>query len=113
MTRSEDNPTIQIRANGRTLATAEVHPTGEAGVVHSDLHVESGHLPVGTRTRLVDALLEHPDVDHADRLLATMPLGDTEMLARVRERCDDVEAHAAGATKIVAARLEHRVTTTS
>jgi phage shock protein A len=41
-------------------------------------------------------------------MLATMPLGDTEMLDRVRERCDDVEARAAGATKLVEARLEPR-----
>jgi hypothetical protein len=99
---------ILIEAEGRTLASAEVHPTDDAGVVHSDLHVESGHLPVGTRSRLVDAVLNDPDVDHADRLLATMPIGDTEMLDRVRERCDDVEARAAGSTKLVEARIEHR-----
>ena len=106
MARSE-LPTILIETDGRTLATAEVHPTGTAGIVHSDMHVESGHLPAGTRSRLVDAVLAHPDVDHADRLVATMPLGDTEMLARVRECCADVEAHAAGATKLVEARV-HR-----
>jgi hypothetical protein len=106
MSRSDDNPTIRIEADGRTVATAEVHPTDDPGLVHSDLHVESGHLPGGTRTRLVDAVLEHPQVDEADRLLATMPLGDTEMLDRVRERCDGVEARAAGATKLVEARLE-------
>ena len=104
MARSE-LPTILIQTDGRTLATAEVHPTGTVGVVHSDMHVESGHLPAGTRARLVDAVLAHPDVDQADRLVATMPLGDTEMLARVRERCDQVEAHAAGATKVVEARV--------
>jgi hypothetical protein len=109
MTRSEEHATIHIEVDGRTLASAEVHPTDDAGLVHSDMHVESGHLPVGTRSRLVDAVLTHPDVDHADRLLATMPIGDTEMLARVRERCDDVEARAAGATKLVEARIEHRV----
>jgi hypothetical protein len=107
MTRSADHPTIQITTDGKTLATAEVHPTDDPGLVHSDLHVESGHLPTGTRARLVDAVLAHPEVDHAERLLATMPLGDTEMLDRVRERCDDVEAHAAGATKLVRARIEH------
>ena len=88
MTRSADRPTILIEMDGHTLATAEVHRTDVAGVVHTDLHVESGHLPAGTRARLVDAVLAHPDVDHADRLLATMPLGDVEMLERVRERCD-------------------------
>jgi hypothetical protein len=108
MTRSDDEQIITIEENGRTLASAEVHPADRPGVVHSDLHVESGQLPGGTRTRLVDAVLEHPQVDEAERLLATMPLGDTEMLDRVRERCNDVAAHAAGATKIVEARIEHR-----
>jgi hypothetical protein len=107
MTRSADHPTIQIEAEGKTLASAEVHPTDDPGLVHSDMHVESGHLPAGTRSRLVDAVLEHPEVEEADRLLATMPLGDTEMLDRVRERCDDVHARAAGATKLVEAHLEH------
>src|SRR5688572_11646823 len=83
MPRSADHPTIQIEADGRPVASAEVHPTDEPGLVHSDLHVESGHLPAGTRSRLVDAVLEHPEVEEADRLIATMPLGDTEMLDRV------------------------------
>ena len=109
MTRAEDKPTtpiVQIEADGRTVATAEIHPTGEPGVVHSDLHVESGHVPGGTRSRLVDAVLDLPEVDEAQRLVATMPLSDTEMLQRVRERCVQVEAHPAGSTKIVEARLE-------
>lgn len=108
MTRSDDNQTILIEANGRTLASAEVHPTDKPGVVHSDMHVESGHLPGGTRARLVDAVLDSPEMDRAERLLATMPIGDVEMLERVRQRCDDVEARAAGATKLVDVRLEHR-----
>lgn len=103
-----DDENILIRDEGRTVASAEVHPTREPGVVHSDLHVESGQLPGGTRTRLVDAVLEHPQVDEAERMVATMPLGDTEMLARVRERCDAVETRAAGATKLVEVRLPHR-----
>ena len=107
MTRSDDDRTISIEQDGRTVASAEVRPAGPPGVVHSDLHAESGKLPGGARSRLVDAVLEHPQVEEAERLLATMPLGDTEMLDRVRERCDDVHAHAAGATKIVEARLVH------
>jgi hypothetical protein len=106
MTLSDDRSTIRIEADGRMLAAAEVHLTNRPGVVHSDLHAESGPLPRGTRTRLVDALLEHPEVHHAVRLLATMPIGDTEMLERVRERCTVVETRPTGATKIVEVRLE-------
>jgi hypothetical protein len=105
MTRSEEHPTIEIEDDGRTLATADLHPADGTGVLHSDLHAESGPLPAGTRARLVDAVLDSPDAIEADHLRATMPLGDTEMLERVRERCDDVETRAAGATKIVDARL--------
>jgi hypothetical protein len=106
MTRSDDRTTIELRENGRMLAAADVRPAEEPGVVRSDLHVESGQLPEGTRTRLVDAVLDLPQVDEAQRLVATMPISDTEMLDRVRERADDVQARAAGATKIVEARLE-------
>jgi hypothetical protein len=106
MTRSERDSVVQIEEDGRLLASAEVTPRDDAGVVHSDLHVESGQLPAGTRARLVDAVLEHPDVDGAERLVATMPISDSEMLERVRERYDDVEARAAGATKLVEARRE-------
>ena len=107
MTCSADDPTILIEMDGHTVATAEVHRTDVAGLVHADMHAESGQQPAGARARLVDAVLAHPDVDHADRLLATMPLGDVEMLQRVRERCGEVEAHAAGATKLVEARMKH------
>jgi hypothetical protein len=100
-----DRTTIEIEDDGRLVASAEVHLTDRAGVVHTDLHAASGALPPDTRGHLVDAVLEHPDVHAADHLVATMPTGDTEMLDRVRERCEDVRSHAAGATKIVDARL--------
>ena len=106
MTSSDDHADIRVEADGRLLALADVHPSDEPGVVQSDLHVESGHLPEGTRTRLVDAVLEHPEVDRAERLVANMPISDTEMVDRIRERCEDVQARAAGATKLVEARLE-------
>ncbi len=105
MTGEADRPNIEIAEDGRTLASAEVHDSGDGGVVRADLHVESGQLPSGTRSRLVDAVLDSTASDKAEKLIATMPLGDTEMLDRLRERGDDVEARAAGATKIVEARL--------
>jgi hypothetical protein len=106
MTRDHEHTTIEIEDDGRLLAVADVEPPDDHGVAHSALHVESGHLPGGTRTRLVDAVLDSPEVDQAERLLATMPVSDTEMLDRVRERGRDVEVRAAGSTKIVEARLD-------
>ena len=100
-----DRQTVEIEDGGRTVASASISGTDRPGVVHSELHAESGSLPPETRAHLVDAVLDHPDVHGADHLVATMPVSDTEMLERMRERCEDVEAHAAGATKIVDARL--------
>ena len=97
--------TIEIQDAGRVLAQAEVRPTDDVGVVHSALSVSGGHLPAGTRTRLVDAVLDSPRVRTAERLLATLPVSDTEMLERMRQRCAVLETRAAGATKLVEARL--------
>jgi hypothetical protein len=97
--------TIRIEVDGRMLAEAHVERTDRPGTVHSDLHLEAGPIPSDTGARLVDAVLDDPDVSGAERLVATMPLGNTTMLERVRQRARDVEVRAAGATKIVEARL--------
>ena len=72
--------TIRIEVDGRTLAEARVERTDRPGTVHSDLHLESGPIPSDTGARLVDAVLDDPDVSGAERLVATMPLGNTTML---------------------------------
>jgi len=105
MTSSDDQRTIEIQKDGRTVAAADVRPDEQPGVVRSSMHVESGQLPRGTRTELVDAVLDAPEVDQAERLVASMPVSDTEMLDRVRERAEVVETRATGATKVVEARL--------
>ena len=100
-----DEHTIRIEDDGRLVAAADVEPPDGDGVARSALHVESGQLPRGTRSRLVDAVLDSPEVDRAERLVASMPVGDTEMIDRVRQRGRDVQVRAAGATKLVEARL--------
>lgn len=105
---SQSRTTVRVETDGRVLAEADIRRTGEPGIVVSTMHVESGHLPVGTGTRLVDAVIEQALLGEAELLVATMPLGDTEMLDRVRQRSDAVAARAVGATKIVEARLVPR-----
>jgi hypothetical protein len=98
---------IEIEVDGRVAAVADVRRTEDPGVVQSAMHVESGHLPPGTRARLVDAVLDDPEVAAASHLAASMPTGDTELLDRVRERADTVRVRAAGATNLVDADLRH------
>ncbi|MEO6114862.1 MAG: hypothetical protein ABIP57_21540 [Jatrophihabitantaceae bacterium] len=97
---------IEITDNGHTLAAAEVRtPTDSHGTAHIVLHAESGHLPIGTRAHLVDAVLDLPNVQSSDHLQAYAPTGDSESLDRLRQRTTDLRSHVAGCTAIIEAEL--------
>ena len=87
---------ITIDDDGRLLAEADVRATKQA--VQAAFRVEAGHLPPGTRTKLVDAVLDFTRAVPGIPLHATLPAGDAEMLQRIRERCATVTTRAAGAT---------------
>ena len=97
---SENAQHVAIEEDGRVLAEATLRREANQKTVHADLHVEAGHLPVGTRARLVDAVLDQPAAEAGTRLEATLPAGDGEILGRLRERCDDLEARSAGASTL-------------
>jgi hypothetical protein len=101
MTSSSRSHDIAVLIDGHLAGIATVSSTDDPAVVRSALHVESGHLPPGARSSLVDAVLDDPDVRRASHLTASMPTGDTEMVDRVRERTDVVQLRATGATKLV------------
>jgi hypothetical protein len=90
--------------DGRHVAAADIEVV-DLSEARASLHVESGHLPAGTRTRLVDAVLDTPEVSSCEHVQVALPLGETEILDRVRERCDTREVRAAGATCLVEADL--------
>jgi hypothetical protein len=96
---------VEIDDGGQLVAAADVESLDRPGVVRASLHVEPGHLPSGTRTRLVDAVLDLPEVRDGEHLEAAMPLGDAELLERMRARCDEVQTRAAGASCLVNADL--------
>ena len=64
----------------------------------------SDHLPA-RRASLVDAVLNLPEVQDCARLEAVFPLGDSESLHRLKERCKDVSTHPAGASALAEANL--------
>lgn len=64
-----------------------------------------GHIPPGTRTSLVDTVMDLPEVQDSKRLEAALPLGDSESLGRLRERCEDVTTRAAGASALLDADI--------
>jgi hypothetical protein len=97
---------VEVSDNDRTVAAAEVTiSAGSGGIVQASLRAESGHIAPGRRASLVDAVLDLAQVQGCARLLAVLPLGDYESLQRLRERCSNVSARAAGASAILEADL--------
>jgi hypothetical protein len=96
-----------VEAGGRVVGIADVRLAGGA-TVRAALHVEAGHHPVGIGAVLVDAVLALPEMVAGCRLEATLPLGETDSLDRLRARCEDVRTHPAGATCLVDATVPSR-----
>ena len=98
---------ITLTDDGQLLAEATIRSATHRPSVHADLHCEAGHLPVGTRTRLVDAVLEATAAEPGIQLLVTLPAGDGEILDRLRQRCDNLQTRAAGASCLATGTLRH------
>jgi hypothetical protein len=101
---------ITLTDDGQILAEATIRSATHRPSLHADLHVEAGHLPVGTRTRLVDAVLEVTAAEPGTHLQVTLPAGDGEILDRLRERCDDLQIRSAGASCLVTGTIRHEAT---
>ena len=96
-----DDKHVSITAGGEILAEATISAPDGEGEALVNVHMASGHLPVGARRRMADAIHEAVTEDRADRITATVPLGDAELVEGIRDHLDDVELHAAGATSII------------
>ena len=97
---------LEIKDGDQTVATADVTASQEAdGTAQASLQAASGHIPPGSRASLVDAVMDLPEVQASARLKATVPLGDSESLERLRERTDDTAARSAGSTALVDGKI--------
>ena len=95
---------VELRDNGQVVATAQVTMPAE-GTARTSLHAASGHIAPGWRRELVDAVMDLPEVRASRRLEATIPLGDGELLGRLRERTSDARARPAGSTVLIDANI--------
>ena len=65
---------VEISDGERVVAAAEVTANGPEEAARVSLRAEAGHIAPGSRARLVDALLDLPEVQDSARLKATLPL---------------------------------------
>jgi hypothetical protein len=97
---------IEVKDGDHTVADAEVSTSPEPdGTARATLRAASGHIAPGSRARLVDAVMDLPEVQESSRLEAAIPLGDSESLERLRQRADDVTTRQAGSTAMVNAKV--------
>ncbi len=96
---------VEVSDGDRTLAAEVTTSAGPGGTARASFHAESGHILPGRRASLVDAVLDLPAVQDSTRLEAAFPLGDSETLRRLQERCTHVRARPAGDTAILDADL--------
>ena len=106
MTNPEPPRHVEVKDGDRTVAAADVTTAqGPEGTARTSLHATSEHVGPGHRTSLVDAVMDLPEVQASSRLEATIPLGDGELLGRLRERTQDAVTRPAGSTALVDANI--------
>lgn len=98
---------VEIKDEGdQTVAEAQVTTArGPEGTVRASMHAKTAPVGSGVRASLVDAVMDLPEVQASDRVEAAIPYGDGESLQRLRERTEDSEARAAGATTLLDANV--------
>jgi hypothetical protein len=94
---------ITVSKDGRMVAFATVTTTDQ-DELFANVHIEPGHVPVQTRSALVDALMSFAGSDHARHLSLVMPMGDC-LLEDLYRRCDVRGLRPAGATCLVSAEV--------
>ena len=96
-----DDTQIIVEEDGQVLARATVTNASEEGESRAQVQMASGHLPVGTRQKVVDAVQEAVIEHQTRRLTVTVPCGDAELVEGIWDHLDHVELRAAGATSII------------
>ena len=97
---------VEVKDGDRIVAAADVTTAGgPAGTARTFLHATTEHVRPGYRTNLVDAVMDLPEVRASTRLEATIPLGDAELLERLRERTEGAVTRAAGSTTLLDANI--------
>jgi hypothetical protein len=81
---------VYVQRSGKRVAMATLVLDDADGIDLSCL-IDAGHLPVGVREELIDAIFAVPEVQARRRIRATIPLGDTSLLNAIRDHCRDID----------------------
>jgi uncharacterized phage protein gp47/JayE len=106
MTDPDASRHVEVKDGDQSIAAADVTTAaGAEGTARASLHATPGHVHPGIRASLVDAVMDTPEVQTSTRLEATVPLGDSESLERLRQRTEDAVTRPAGSTALFDANI--------
>ena len=94
---------VSIDAGPYHIAYADVRPTRSS--VELSIDVATGNPSPRLRHRLIDAVFDLDVMRTPRTLLATLPLGDVDLLDDVAQHCVNVHTRAAGHSCLVDGRL--------
>ena len=95
---------VSIDAGPYHIAYADIRPTRSS--VELSIDVATGNPSPLLRRHLVDAVFDLDVMRTARTLLATVPLGDVDLLDSVTQHCASVHTRAAGHSCLVDGRLQ-------
>ena len=95
-----DKKQISVEENGEVLPQATISAPDDNNDARAEVTMAPGHLPVGTRQKMADAVHEAVCDYNASHLTATVPQGEAELVDGIRGHLSDVELRAAGASSI-------------
>jgi hypothetical protein len=94
---------VSIDAGPYHIAYADIRPT--RSIIELSIDVATGNPSPRLRRRLVDAVFDLDVMRTPRTLLATLPLGDVDLLDDVAQHCVSVRTRAAGHSCLVDGRL--------
>ena len=94
---------VSVDAGPYRVAYADVRPTGSS--VELSIDVATGNPSPRLRRCLIATVFELDVMGTPRTLLATLPLGDVDLLDNVAQHCINVHTRAAGHSCLVDARL--------
>lgn len=97
-----DTCRVQLLIEGKLAGNVLVYRRDDLLLLN--FTVSHGHLPATARRNLLEQAFRLPELNKPrQRVLATIPLGDAELLQGLRTRLAGVQSRAAGATCLVEA----------
>ena len=94
---------VSIDAGPYHVAYADIRPSRAS--VELSIDVAAGNPSPRLRSRLIDAVFDLDVMRTPRTLLATLPLGDVDLLDAVAQHCVNVHTRAAGCSCLVDGRL--------